>query len=111
MKALLIDYEFCYGCHTCEAACKFEHGWDKGQGLSGIELHRMGPREIADDKWEYTFVPVPTELCDLCEERVAQGKLPTCVHHCTAKVMEYGEADELMERFASKPKMAMYTIK
>lgn len=109
MQGLLIDYEFCYGCHTCEMACKTEHGFETGKW--GIELHQMGPREIGEDKWEFTFVPVPTELCDLCADRVEAGKLPTCVHHCQGKVMEYGEVEDLAKKAAGKPKMVLYTIK
>lgn len=108
MNGMLIDYEFCYGCHTCEAACKAEHDFKKGQ--CGIELHQIGPREIDKDEWEFTFVPVLTELCDLCADRVAMGKLPTCVHHCQAKVMEYGSVDEMVKRLAEKPRMVLYTL-
>ena len=109
MQGLLIDYEFCYGCHTCEIACKKEHNLETGQW--GIELHQMGPRKVAEDSWEYAFVPVPTELCDLCAQRVSEGRLPTCVHHCQAKVMEYGDVKELALRLAEKPKMVLFTIK
>ena len=108
MNGLLIDYEFCYGCHTCEAACKKEHNLPKGQW--GIELHEMGPRLIGEDKWEFTYVPVPTELCDLCAERVDEGRLPTCVHHCLAKVIEYGPVEELAKKLAEKPKMVLYSV-
>ena len=109
MNALLIDYEFCFGCHTCEAACKTEHGFAPKEW--GIELRQIGPREIAPDKWEYSYIPIPTELCDLCEDRVKEGRLPTCVHHCQAKVMEYGPVEELAARAASKPKMVLFTVK
>ena len=106
MNGLLIDYEFCYGCHTCEIACKKEHNLSKGQW--GIELHEMGPRLIGEDKWEFTYVPVPTELCDLCADRVNEGRLPTCVHHCLAKVIEYGPVEELAKKM-TKQFMVLYT--
>ena len=109
MNGLLIDYEYCYGCQTCIAACMTEHGY--GPGFSGIELHQIGPKELAPDEWEYTFVPVPTDLCDLCAERVSEGRLPTCVHHCNAKVMEYGPIGELAVKAAEKPHVAIYSIK
>ncbi len=108
MNGLLIDYEFCYGCHTCEIACKKEHNLSKGQW--GIELHEMGPRLIGEDKWEFTYVPVPTELCDLCADRVNEGRLPTCVHHCLAKVIEYGPVEELARKLTDKPKQVLYSI-
>ena len=28
---LLIDYTWCTGCHSCEMACKVEHGWQAGE--------------------------------------------------------------------------------
>ena len=61
---LLIDYEWCTGCHTCE--------------------------------------------CDLCAERVGKGKVPTCVHHCQAKCIEYGPVDELAAKLAEKPKQSIF---
>ena len=30
-KGLLINYEYCTGCHTCEVACKQEHGYPAGR--------------------------------------------------------------------------------
>lgn len=109
MQGLLIDYEFCYGCEVCEIACKTEHGFKEEEW--GIQLFKMGPRRIGDDQWEYTYVPVPTALCDLCEDRVQEGRLPTCVHHCNAKVMEYGPIDELAKKQAEKPNVVVYSIK
>jgi Fe-S-cluster-containing dehydrogenase component len=105
---LLIDYEFCTGCHTCEVACKNEHGFPVGQW--GIKILQDGPRKMLDGKWEYDYLPVPTSLCDLCEDRVGQGKLPTCVHHCQPDVMKYGSVEDL-SKIATKPKMVLYTVK
>lgn len=95
---LLIDYEFCTGCHTCEMACKVEHGFAEGEW--GIKLMQNGPTQIGPDEWEFNFIPVPTKRCDLCADRVAEGRLPTCVHHCQALVMEYGPVEELARQIA-----------
>ncbi len=101
-NGLLIDYEFCTGCHSCEVACKQERNLPVGKW--GIKLTEIGPSQIAPDRWEYNFVPIPTELCDLCGERVAQGKKPACVHHCQAQVMEYGPVEELASKMMAKGK-------
>lgn len=97
---LLIDYDFCTGCHSCEVACKKEHGLPVGQW--GIKLAEDGPRKMLNGKWDWTYVPIPTQLCDLCAARVEMGKLPTCVHHCQAGVMEYGAVTELALKINGK---------
>jgi len=104
-KGLLIDYEFCTGCHTCEMACKVEKGFPVGQW--GIKLAEIGPWQKLDGTWEWNYVPLPTEQCDLCEDRVAAGKPPACVHHCQALVMEYGEIEDLA-KMINKSHMVLF---
>ncbi|UWG96194.1 oxidoreductase [Dehalobacter sp. DCM] len=103
---LLIDYEYCSGCHVCEVACKKEHDLTVGQW--GIKIHQDGPRQLDNGRWEYTYIPVPTSLCDLCADRVKGGKLPNCVHHCQAGVMVYGKISELAEK-VDKDTMAIFS--
>lgn len=103
---LLIDYEYCSGCHACEVACKKEH--DMPRGDFGIKILQDGPRQNSNGSWEYEHLPLPTSLCDLCAGRVALGKLPTCVHHCQAGVMVYGTLEELAKK-ANKGKMTIFT--
>lgn len=98
MKGLLINYEYCTGCHACEVSCQMEHGLDDDR--FGIVVEQVGPWEISKDKWEYDFVPVPTDQCDLCAERTSKGKDPLCVHHCQALCMAYGDLDELAQQQA-----------
>ena len=105
---LLIDYEFCTGCHTCEVACRNERGLDNGQ--FGIKILEDGPRLIdaENERYEWRYFAAPTELCDLCADRVAAGKLPSCVHHCQAAVLSVGTVEELMPEIIRKPKMAVF---
>ena len=107
---LLIDYEYCSGCHACETACKME--LDLPRGDFGIHVLIDGPRKNnSTNNYEYEHIPVPTSLCNLCEERVAAGKLPTCVHHCQAAVMVYGPIEELAAKAkaAGKKNIAIFT--
>ena len=87
-NGLLIDYEFCTGCQSCEVACKEEHGIPVGQW--GIKVIDEGPWQISEKTWNWNKIAVPTDLCDLCADRVAEGKKPTCVHHCLAQVLKFG---------------------
>lgn len=106
---LLIDYEFCTGCHSCETACQVELELPVGQ--YGIKLSQDGPRELPDGKWEYNYIPVPTSLCNLCEKRVEEGKLPTCVHHCQSACMHYGTVEELAKKMNIKNKTVLFAPK
>lgn len=103
---LLIDYEFCSGCHTCEVACKMEHGLSVGE--FGIEITRSGPVQVSPDKWYFNHIPVPTELCDLCQARVDKGQQPACVKHCQEGVMKFGRIEELAKFMELKPKTVLF---
>jgi Fe-S-cluster-containing dehydrogenase component len=103
---LLIDYEFCSGCQSCEIACKEEHGYPVGTW--GVHVLEDGPWQIEGHSWNWNKIPVPTKLCDLCEERVSKGKDPTCVHHCLANVMQYGTVEELAKKLEEKPNQVLF---
>ncbi len=105
-NGLLIDYEFCTGCQSCEVACKEEHGIPVGQW--GIKVIDEGPWQISEKTWNWNKIAVPTDLCDLCADRVAEGKKPTCVHHCLAQVLKFGPVDELVADLDRKPKQALF---
>lgn len=106
---LLINYEFCTGCHSCEVACQMEHQLPPGQ--FGIKIAEIGPWQIEGDRWQYAYVPVPTEQCDLCGARLALGKVPSCVSHCQAAVMKYGSVDELSKELENKPRQVLFAPK
>lgn len=108
---LLIDYEYCDGCHACEIACKKELMLPKGK--YGLQVLQSGPWAIDEEKeiWQYDYIPFPTDLCDLCESRVLEGKLPACVHHCQSLTMRYGTVEELAPFLEEKPKRLIYSVK
>ena len=100
---LLIDYEFCTGCQSCEVACKEEHRIPVGQW--GIRLLDDGPWECSDGKFNWNKIPVPTRLCDLCAERVGKGKQPTCVQHCQAQCLDWGDVEDLAKKVDREKQM------
>jgi Fe-S-cluster-containing dehydrogenase component len=67
--ALTIAEEQCWGCQTCELACKQENGAPEGVKLIRVGEH--GPRQI-DGQWHYTFT---VNRCRHCED-------PPCVGAC-----------------------------
>jgi anaerobic dimethyl sulfoxide reductase subunit B (iron-sulfur subunit) len=99
---LLIDYEYCTNCGTCEVSCKEEHGYPVG--MWGIKVLGDGPWQIDKDTWNWNWYPVVTDLCDLCADRTAKGREPICVHHCLSNIITYGTVEELAAKMAAKPK-------
>ena len=69
-NGLLIEYEYCTGCHACEVACKQEHNFTGGMvGIRVDEIVTEGP-----DKVHVDFIPFTTRFCDLCADRTRQRR-------------------------------------
>jgi len=67
---LLIDYEYCTGCYSCQVACAQEYQWPAGMGgIRVIEIEQKLPNNRA----YLTYLPFPTELCILCAPRTKEG--------------------------------------
>ena len=63
---LLIDYEYCTGCFTCQVACAQEYNWPAGMG--GIRVQEIIQR-LPKGKAYLTYLPFPTELCILLQSK------------------------------------------
>jgi len=78
------DAEKCLGCRYCMAACPFN--------IPKFEWDSANPR---------------IRKCDLCADRLAQGKLPACVAACPAGALTFGTRKELVAeaqaRIGSQP--------
>ena len=66
---LIIDHDLCWGCRTCEVACKQE--FHSPEGVRLIAVEEVGPRMIAD-KLNFVF---HVNICRHCDE-------PECVDAC-----------------------------
>ena len=106
-NGLLIEYEYCTGCHTCEVACKQEHNYPVGKG--GICLNEIVTE--LPDRIRIDYLPFPTEYCDLCAARTARGEQPACVKHCQADCMAYGPITELAKAMEDKPRSVIFAPK
>jgi formate dehydrogenase beta subunit len=63
----------CIGCRYCQVACPF--------GVPKFQWTKVSPRLIK---------------CELCKDRLAEGKLPGCVEACPRGAVIYGKRDELL---------------
>lgn len=96
--ALVINYENCTGCHTCEVACRQEKGLPVDQW--GIKVLEEGPKQI-EGKWEWNYIPVRSWVCDFCTDRIQAGKKAACEHHCLAQCIEVVSADQMHKALES----------
>jgi Fe-S-cluster-containing dehydrogenase component len=102
---LLIDYEFCTGCHTCELACAQEYKHKPGvRGIKVFEIEQMLP----NGKASLTYFPFPTDVCILCPHLTREGLDPACVKHCMSACMKFGRITELAKKLGKKPKMVLW---
>ena len=78
-------------------SCRKEHDLPLDQW--GIRVQQIGPHKLGDS-WEWDYVPVPSRLCDLCADRLEEGKKPLCALHCLANVIEVLPVEEMPRRMA-----------
>lgn len=105
-QGLLINYDYCTDCHSCEVACQQEHDFPPGKFgivVSTYELETDDPARMM-----IFHVPFTTHYCDLCGTRTAEGLKPACVHHCQSKCMEFGDIKELAAKLNGKSRMLLY---
>lgn len=88
---IVVDYDSCIGCKSCEAACPYgarsivektesNHG---EAGPTAQEEHLFaGRREGIAEK------------CTFCADRRAEGKEPLCVQTCVADARLFGDLDD-----------------
>lgn len=94
---MLIDYRLCTGCHTCEVSCRKEKGLPLEEW--GILVEQIGPKKLGR-AWEWDYVPIPSRLCNLCENRRQEGKKAACELHCLANVIEILPIGDIPKRMA-----------
>jgi Fe-S-cluster-containing dehydrogenase component len=108
-KALMIDYEYCTGCHACEVACKQEHDYPVGKG--GIHMNEI-MTTLPNGRLRIDYIPFPTAYCDLCAIRTKKkGETTACAKHCQAQVISYGTVAELAKVMEKKAHAVMFTPK
>ena len=105
-QGLLIDYEYCTGCHACEVACVQEFGRKAGTG--GMRVIEV-VQELPMDKAYLAYIPFPTESCVLCTARTRKGLKPACEQHCMANVIQHGTVEELAKKMEGKSRMVLWT--
>ena len=80
------DGDLCVGCRYCQVACPFQ--------VPKFEWFQASPKIVK---------------CELCKERLADGKQPGCTEVCPRKAVIFGKLDELKteahRRIAEQPNL------
>ncbi|OGA24932.1 MAG: hypothetical protein A3I01_12075 [Betaproteobacteria bacterium RIFCSPLOWO2_02_FULL_65_24] len=103
--ALLIDHDFCTGCHTCEVACQQEHQYPVG--TNGVVVTEY--EYVVNGRVKIDFLPFLTDHCDLCTARMQKNERPACVKHCQAACMLFGQTQDLAATMKDRPRAVLYT--
>jgi len=104
---LLIDYDYCTGCHACEIACKQEYKRPAGRP-GGIRILDL-TQELPGGKVDVTYFPLLTRVCSFCKPRVKKGLLPACVQHCMARCLTFGPLEEMSAQAPKNRKAVLWT--
>ena len=107
-KGILIDTEWCSGCHTCEMACQMHNHLPVGQ--TGVIVQEIGPWQIDENNWQLSYLPAFTKQCDGGATRVSEGKFPPCVQHCQAQCLVYGDVEDLAGQMGAGSKKVLCVI-
>ncbi len=105
-NGLLVEYDYCTGCHACEVACKQEHNYSGG--VCGVRVDELVTVGNDKDDVNVSFVPIITRFCDLCADRTKRGETTACVKHCQAICLHYSTITELAKTMEEKPQTLIF---
>ncbi len=85
-----IDKSKCQGLRSCEtiAGCPYNN-------ISHVE-DGSDQETVKDPAWAIAH---PAQKCDMCSERLAQNKKPTCVSSCLTRALDFGTVEEIKARY------------
>lgn len=119
---MMVDVDRCISCGSCQIACRLEHGRnapllialekcanDPPHGTSILRALALpstcrycdAPCEYRNEYNFWTSCPTgrapctPSDYCDACADRMAEGYMPACATRCTMKCIYFGRAADV----------------
>ena len=83
---VIVDRSICQNLRSCAVACPYgapQFGDDKSE-------------PVQDPSWK---VEHPMQKCTFCWDRLAEGKLPSCVASCPQRALDCGTVDEITAKY------------
>lgn len=90
--AVVIDKDLCFGGAKCRTVCP----WHIPQRQSGVGLYLDVIPELAGNGVMFK--------CDLCQDRLEEGKTPLCIEACPRGAMSIGRRDEIYAEAEARAK-------
>ena len=109
-KGILVDMNYCTGCHACEVACKQENQYPVG--ICGIKIHELIMEEgLNTDRVHFDYYPHVTTHCNLCASRISSGEdtEPACCKHCGTFSLHYGDIEDLVKMMETMPRAVLHS--
>jgi len=106
-RGLIVDLERCTGCFACEVACKQEH--DLPEGEKWIHVETLGPYEV-NGELAMDFVPLATDECDFCKDRVTTGRRPFCAEICPTQALGLHDEEQILRLLRTGPRIQICKI-
>lgn len=101
-RGLVVNLERCTGCFACEVACKQEHNLPEGERW--IRVETLGPYEV-NGELAMDFVPLATDGCDFCKNRVAAGGELFCVEICPTQALGLYDEEQILRLLRTGPRI------
>jgi len=106
--ALIVNLNRCVGCFACEVACQQEHGLPEGE--KWIHVNTIGPTEL-DGELAMDFLPLTTDDCDLCQERMLADGRPFCAEVCPTQALSVCGNSGLLSRLKLEDRVQVCGIR
>lgn len=104
-QTILVDLGRCVGCWTCGMQCKMAH--HLGADDYRLSVRTLGSGGIDEPYGTFpnlrmSWMPVYSDACTLCADRLAEAERPYCEQACPAQALYHGDIDDPESAVARK---------
>lgn len=113
-KTILVDLQRCTGCWTCALACKVGNRLDDKEFWLTVRTEGSGEGiDRPAGAWpnlHMSWMPLWSQRCIKCPDRLASGALPYCVNSCPNGALHIGDAARTKVQELKEKGFRTYTL-